>query len=232
VLPFLNFFPDAARNAPSWKTGLRRAGRYREMISRVLQEEGLAPGPDLFGASGKCFPAAGAFSRAGARGIWQFVALPAARNMGFVTRGGIDERQDPEKATHAAAQHLRDLYKLYGDWYLAMAAYNCGPGNVQKGIERTGLRGLLGALQTQRAFRVKQKIMCPSSSALTLIAKDAAHYNIEAEPEAPVATDIVKTRPGHRSAAGGGNHRHRCGDALRSLKSLAAAPRDSRRSLV
>ena len=103
----------------------------------------------------------------------------------------IDERQDPEKATRAAAQHLRDLYGIFGDWYLAMAAYNCGPGNVQKGIERTGYADFW-ELYKRNVLPRETRNYVPIILALTLIAKDAAHYNIVAEPEAPVPTDVVK----------------------------------------
>jgi membrane-bound lytic murein transglycosylase D len=103
----------------------------------------------------------------------------------------VDERMDPEKATRAAAQHLRDLYGLYGDWYLAMAAYNCGPGNVQKGIERTGYADFW---ELYRRNVLPQQTMnyVPIILALTLIAKDAAHYGISVEAEEPVETDTLK----------------------------------------
>jgi membrane-bound lytic murein transglycosylase D len=103
----------------------------------------------------------------------------------------IDERQDPEKATRAAAQHLRDLYGLFGDWYLAMAAYNCGPGNVQKGIERTGYADFW-ELYKRNVLPRETKNYVPIILALTLIAKDAAHYGIQVDPEQPLPTDIVK----------------------------------------
>ncbi|HYS22320.1 MAG TPA: transglycosylase SLT domain-containing protein, partial [Candidatus Eisenbacteria bacterium] len=188
VLPFLNFF-QTPRGRAIVETGLRRAGRYREMISRVLQEEGL-PQDLIYLAQAESAFQPLALSRAGARGIWQFVAY-RGQEYGLRHTWWIDERQDPEKATHAAAQHLRDLYKLYGDWYLAMAAYNCGPGNVQKGIERTGYADFW-ELYKRNVLPRETKNYVPIIIALTLIAKDAAHYNIEAEPEAPVATDIVK----------------------------------------
>src|SRR5437899_2830347 len=188
VLPFLNFF-QTPRGRAIVETGLRRAGRYREMISRVLQEEGL-PQDLIYLAQAESAFQPLALSRAGARGIWQFVAY-RGQEYGLRHTWWIDERQDPEKATHAAAQHLRDLYKLYGDWYLAMAAYNCGPGNVQKGIERTGYADFW-ELYKRNVLPRETKNYVPIIIALTLIAKDAAHYNIEAEPEAPVPTDIVK----------------------------------------
>src|SRR5215467_543748 len=187
VLMFLNFF-QTPRGRGIVETGLRRSGRYREMISRVLREEGL-PQDLIYLAQAESAFQPLALSRAGARGIWQFVAY-RGQQYGLHHTWWIDERQDPEKATRAAAQHLRDLYGLFGDWYLAMAAYNCGPGNVQKGIERTGYADFW-ELYKRKVLPRETKNYVPIIIALTLIAKDAAHYNIQADPEAPVSADVV-----------------------------------------
>jgi membrane-bound lytic murein transglycosylase D len=188
VLSFVNFF-QTPRGRAIVETGLRRAGRYREMISRVLREEGL-PQDLIYLAQAESAFQPLALSRAGARGIWQFVAY-RGQEYGLRHTWWIDERQDPEKATHAAAQHLRDLYRIYGDWYLAMAAYNCGPGNVQKGIERTGYADFW-ELYKRNVLPRETKNYVPIIIALTLIAKDAAHYNIQVDPDAPVPSDVVK----------------------------------------
>jgi membrane-bound lytic murein transglycosylase D len=188
VLSFLNFF-QTPKGRDIVETGLRRSGKYRDMISRILQEEGL-PQDLIYLAQAESAFQPLALSRAGARGIWQFVAY-RGQQYGLRHSWWIDERQDPEKATRAAAQHLRDLYGLFGDWYLAMAAYNCGPGNVQKAIERTGYADFW-ELYKRKALPRETKNYVPIIIALTLIAKDAAHYNIQADPEAPVPTDIVK----------------------------------------
>jgi peptidoglycan lytic transglycosylase D len=188
VLMFLNFF-QTPKGRDIVETGLRRSGKYRDMISRVLQEEGM-PQDLIYLAQAESAFQPLALSRAGARGIWQFVAY-RGQQYGLRHNWWIDERQDPEKATRAAAQHLRDLYGLFGDWYLAMAAYNCGPGNVQKGIERTGYADFW-ELYKRNVLPRETKNYVPIIIALTLIAKDAAHYSIQADPEAPVPTDVVK----------------------------------------
>ena len=188
VLMFLNFF-QTPKGRDIVENGLRRSGKYRDMISRVLREEGL-PQDLIYLAQAESAFQPLALSRAGARGIWQFVAY-RGQQYGLRRTWWIDERQDPEKATRAAAQHLRDLYGLFGDWYLAMAAYNCGPGNVQKGIERTGYADFW-ELYKRNVLPRETKNYVPIIIALTLIAKDAAHYSIQADPEAPVSTDIVK----------------------------------------
>jgi len=188
VLSFLNFF-QTPRGRAIVETGLRRAGRYREMISRVLHEEGV-PQDLIYLAQAESAFQPLALSRAGARGIWQFVAY-RGQEYGLRHTWWIDERQDPEKATRAAAQHLRDLYAMFGDWYLAMAAYNCGPGNVQKAIERTGYADFW-ELYKRKVLPRETKNYVPIILALTLIAKDAAHYGIQPVPEAPVPSDVVK----------------------------------------
>jgi membrane-bound lytic murein transglycosylase D len=78
-----------------------------------------------------------AASRAGATGIWQFM-YGTGKLYDLEINTLIDERRDPVKATYAAANFLEDLYQIYGDWILAIAAYNCGPGNVNKAIKRSG----------------------------------------------------------------------------------------------
>jgi membrane-bound lytic murein transglycosylase D len=78
-----------------------------------------------------------AVSRVGATGMWQFL-YSTGKNYGLTINSIVDERRDPVKATHAAARYLRDMYNIYHDWVLVIAAYNCGPGNVDKAIRRSG----------------------------------------------------------------------------------------------
>ncbi|HOC05628.1 MAG: transglycosylase SLT domain-containing protein [Bacteroidales bacterium] len=80
-----------------------------------------------------------AVSRAGATGLWQFM-YSTGRMYGLTINSVVDERRDPVRATHAAAKYLKDLYGIYNDWILVIAAYNCGPGNVNKAIRRSGNR--------------------------------------------------------------------------------------------
>jgi len=78
-----------------------------------------------------------AISRVGAAGLWQFM-IPTGRMYGLEVNSLVDERLDPIKSTQAAGRFLKDLYAMYGDWHLVIAAYNCGPGNVNKAIRRSG----------------------------------------------------------------------------------------------
>lgn len=78
-----------------------------------------------------------AYSRAGAAGLWQFMTA-TAKSYGLEVNSMVDERYDPYKSTTAACKYMKDLYKMYNDWSLAIAAYNCGPGNVNKALARAG----------------------------------------------------------------------------------------------
>jgi membrane-bound lytic murein transglycosylase D len=188
VASYLNFF-QTPRGRAIVENGLRRKGKYQAMIAQVLKEEGV-PQDLIYLAQAESAFQPLALSRAGARGIWQFVQW-RGNEYGLKRTWWVDERMDPEKATRAAAQHLRDLYGLYGDWYLAMAAYNCGPGNVQKGIERTGYADFW-ELYKRNVLPKETKNYVPIILALTLLAKDAAHYGIAVDPDEPVAMDTLK----------------------------------------
>ena len=228
VLSFLNFFQTPARPRHRRSRACAAPGRYREMIARVLREEGV-PQDLIYLAQAESAFQPLALSRAGARGMWQFVAY-RGQQYGLRRTWWIDERQDPEKATRAAAQHLRDLYGLFGDWYLAMAAYNCGPGNVQKGIERTGYADFW-ELYRRNVLPKETKNYVPIILALTLIAKDAAALRHAGRPGNAGCDRCRKTRPRHRSAAGRGNDRRGRRNAALA-ESVASAPGHPRRSVV
>ncbi len=191
VLSFLNFF-QTARGRAIVETGLRRAGRYSAMIQRVLAEEGL-PGDLMYLAQAESAFQPQALSRAGARGLWQFMSF-RGKQYGLEHSWWVDERQDPEKATHAAAHHLRDLYQMFGDWYLVMAAYNSGPGTVQHAVERTGYADFW-EMYKANVLPQETRNYVPIILALTLIAKDPARYGIDVTPDDPLKVDRVQ--PGH-----------------------------------
>ncbi len=188
VLAYLNYF-KTPRGSAIVETGLRRAGRYRAMVQRVLQDEGM-PQDLIYLAQAESAFQPQAVSKAGARGMWQFMSF-AGRKYGLQKNWWLDERQDPEMATHAAARDLRDLYEQFGDWYLAMAAYNSGAGTVQHAIERTGYADFW-ELYRRNALPKETKNYVPIILALTLISKDPARYGIEFDPEPPLKADSVK----------------------------------------
>jgi len=191
VLSYLNFF-QTPRGRAIVENGLRRGGRYREMISRVLREEGL-PQDLIYLAQAESAFQPLALSRVGARGIWQFMPY-RGREYDLNRTWWVDDRQNPEKSTRAAARHLRDLYQAFGDWYLVLAAYNSGPGTVQRGIERTGYADFW-ELYKRNVLPKETKNYVPIIMALTLIAKDPARYGISVEAELPYRADRIK--PGH-----------------------------------
>lgn len=190
VLSYLNFF-QTPRGRSVVEHGLRRGGRYRDMILRILKEEGL-PQDLIYLAQAESAFQPHALSRAGARGIWQFMAF-SGRRYGLQRSWWLDERLDPEKSTRAAARHLRDLYEQFHDWYLVLAAYNSGAGSVARAIERTGYADFW-ELYRRNVLPKETKNYVPIIIALTLIAKDPARYGIQVDPEPPIRTDRV--RPG------------------------------------
>jgi len=191
VLQYLSYF-TTARGRAVVERGLERAGRYSEMIKRALKAEGV-PQDLIYLAQAESAFLPQAVSRAGARGIWQFMPF-RGQEYGLDRSYWIDERCDPEKSTHAAAQHMRDLYAMFGDWYLVTAAYNSGPGNVTKAVERTGYADFW-ELQKRHALPKQTQNYVPIIIALALVAKDPALYGVQVVPEKPPVVDTVK--PGH-----------------------------------
>lgn len=187
VAGFITFFSSRGRG--TLERALIRAGRYRPMIERIFREEGV-PQDLIYLAQAESGFHPLALSRVGARGMWQFMAS-RGKEYGLRRSWWIDERQDPEKATRAAARHLRDLYKQFGDWYLAMAAYNSGPGNVQRGVEKTGYADFW-ELYKRNVLPAETKNYVPIILAVTIMAKNPQLYGLDTlRPDPPIEVDRV-----------------------------------------
>lgn len=133
-----------------------------------------------------------AISRMGAAGLWQFM-IATGRMYGLEVNTLVDERLDPIKATHAAAKFLKDLYSIYGDWHLVIAAYNCGPGNVNKAIRRAGGKRDYWAIYPYLPAETRGYV--PIFIAANYSMHYAAKHNIcKAEVEMPSITDTIVVR--------------------------------------
>jgi membrane-bound lytic murein transglycosylase D len=175
VLAYVHYF-STERGHKVLAGGLRRSGRFRPLVQRILDDEGV-PQELIYLAQVESGFLPRARSNKQAVGMWQFVQF-RGREYGLMQGPGTDDRLDPEKATRAAAKHLHDLYATFGDWYLAMAAYNCGPGCVQRAVERTGYADFwelrrLNALPHETANYV------PLIVALTIMAKNPKDYDLD-----------------------------------------------------
>jgi membrane-bound lytic murein transglycosylase D len=188
VLQYLSFFTTTKGRAIV-EHGLERRGQYEPMIRTALREEGV-PEDLMYLAQAESAFLPQAVSRAGARGIWQFMPYRATE-YDLDRTYWIDERSDPEKATHAAARHMRDLYEMFGDWYLVMAAYNSGPLNVTRAVERTGYADFW-ELQKRHALPKETQNYVPIIIAMALVGKDPAAYGIHVSAAKPAATEALK----------------------------------------
>jgi membrane-bound lytic murein transglycosylase D len=188
VLGYINYFSGRGRR--TLIAGLERAGRYRPLIARILQEEGVPQELiHLAQAESGFFPRAISYMAAG--GMWQFMAW-RGQEYGLMRTAYTDDRFDPEKATRASAKHLHDLYNMFGDWYLAMAAYNCGPVAVARAVERTGYADFW-ELRSRHALPEQTTNYVPIILAMTIMTKNAAEYGLEGVvPEAPLEFDTIE----------------------------------------
>lgn len=154
---------------------LSRAETYFPMIEQVLDEEGV-PDEIKYLAMIESGLNPHAASWAHAVGMWQFVA-GTGRMYDLEVNSWVDERRDPEKATRAAARHLRDLYNTFGDWQLALAAYNCGAGNVRKALRRSGReKGTFWEIYDHLPRETRNYV--PMFIAAALVASNPDSYNL------------------------------------------------------
>lgn len=182
---FINYFQT--RKWGVITRAFERAARYLPTMRKVFREKDL-PGDLLNLAFIESAVNPRATSRANAAGIWQFIAS-TARLYGMRTSWWVDERRDPEKSAHGAAQYLKNLYRMFDSWPLALAAYNAGEGAVQRAIERQGTRDFW-----KLRLPKETQLFVPAFMAMTVISKEPERYGFSPPPENPPETDTVILR--------------------------------------
>jgi membrane-bound lytic murein transglycosylase D len=187
VAGYISYFSNRGRG--TFERAFARSGRYHDMMVSILKQEGV-PQDLIYLAQAESGFHPLAVSRAGARGIWQFMGS-RARGYGLQRSPWVDDRQDPEKSTRAAAHHLKDLYAQFGDWYLAMAAYNSGPGTVQAAVKRTGYADFW-ELYRRNVLPKETRNYVPIILAMTIVSKNLSQYGFDdVSMDEPVTFDKV-----------------------------------------
>lgn len=187
IQQFINYYQGRGRS--TMESGLRRSGRFMRMVRQIFREEGVPEDITWLGQVESAWRPK-AMSWAAASGLWQFIP-GTGRAYGLRQTAWVDERNSFEKATRASARYLKDLTKRYnGDWNLAMAAYNTGPGNIDRAISRAGSANFW---KIYPYIAQETKNYVPNILATILIAKNPEKYgfrNIQREP--PMAYDVVQ----------------------------------------
>ena len=191
VAGFINYFTNSPGGHAHLRSSLERAGKYKEMISKTLKQYGVPQDLIYQAVAESGFQPQALNRRSGAGGMWQF--MPFAGAYGLERNGFFDERFDPEKSTIAYAKYMKYLYAQFGDWYLAMAAYDWGAGNVQRAVARTGYADFW-QLYRHNALPGETKNYVPGILAAVIMAKNPKQYGLtDVVPDAPVVSDTVTT---------------------------------------
>ena len=188
VAIYINFFANSQRGHNTLLHSFQRAGRYKAMIERVMAEEGVPHDLIYLAVAESGFQPRAMNGRSGAGGMWQF--MPHG-NYGLTRNGYVDERFDPEKSTRAYARYMKYIYNQLGDWYLSMAAYDWGAGNVQRAVQKTGYADYW-ELYRRNNLPGETKSYVPEILAAIIIANNPTQYgfdDITLDP--PVLTDTV-----------------------------------------
>ena len=188
VLSFVQLF--TGRLKAYLEEGLSRGMQFLPMIQDVFRAEGLPLDLAYVPLVESAFKPT-ALSRAKARGIWQFMRGTALEN-GLTHDWYIDERAEPEKATRAAAKYLKTLNGMFdGDWHLALASYNGGPGRVQRAVKRSGRSDFWKLTATTRYLPRETRDYVPLILAAIIIARNPAQYGMNVLPFEPPPIETV-----------------------------------------
>lgn len=158
---------------PSIQESLTRSGKYMKLIDKALDDNKLPHGLAYLPVIESAYVPS-VTSRSGAHGIWQFMP-ETARDYGLRVDWWVDERADPERSTRAAAAYLKDLYRQFNDWPLALAAYNAGPGRIRRAMQSTGATTFWELLENA-AVPKETRGYVPTFFATLMIASDPATY--------------------------------------------------------
>ena len=171
--------------------GLSRGVQFLPMVQEVFRAEGLPIDLAYVPLVESAFKPT-ALSRAKARGIWQFMRGTGLEN-GLSHDWYIDERADPEKATRAAAKYLRTLNGMFdGDWHLALASYNGGPGRVQRAMRRSGRSDFWQLSASSRYLPRETRDYVPLVFAAIIIARNPAEYGLNVQPLAAPRFELLQ----------------------------------------
>ncbi|HSD67130.1 MAG TPA: lytic transglycosylase domain-containing protein, partial [Vicinamibacteria bacterium] len=165
-----------------FEEALSRGQKHLPHIREVFAEEGIPQDLAYVALVESAFKTT-AYSRAKAKGVWQFVTA-TGRRYGLAVDWWVDERGDPEKATRAAARYLKELYGLFGDWNLALAGYNAGEGKVLRAVKRYRTEDFWKLRET-RGLRRETKNYVPLIHAAIVLAKAPERYGFTVTPDEP-----------------------------------------------
>ena len=189
VLRLLNFYQNRGREI--MEEGLKRSGMYLPLFREIFREEGV-PLDLVYMAHVESHFKPNAYSRAKARGLWQFM-LGTGRVYGLRQDWWIDERSDIVKSTHAAAQHLRDLYERFENWDLAMAAYNVGSRRIDRVRRRYGKIDYWTMVK-RRMLPRETRSFVPSILAALIIFRNPERYGFWVEPDPPLQFETINLK--------------------------------------